>query len=346
MQQPGDVLALLGSYGSRVDAEARTFLERGPYAMYGMMRYFMGYADENLVSVAECFGGKRFRSGLLLLIADQYGALEDAVPLALSIELFHNFTLIHDDIVDRDEMRRGRPTVWKLWGSDHAINTGDGQLLLALEALERAHPARRDRARPFFLEKYREVIEGQYLDFELTAYSLNDPRTTEAAYLEMLTKKTSVLVGAATAGAGIAALMRDEELERLWNFGLALGRAYQICDDTVSIWGSGDMTGKVPHGDVRERKKTLPVLIAYERLTGTSRDEFAHLYGSKKSLSADEIQRAIALMNSVDAYGAARARVDREAGYARQAADSLAIPEVGKELLGSLVTTLLPRVTV
>lgn len=346
MRTPNDVVTLLGPYGDRVDAAARELLDRGPYAMYGMMRYFMGYADERLVSTEQCFGGKRFRSGLLLLIADQYGAVADAVPLAVSIEIFHNFTLIHDDIVDRDELRRGRPTVWKLWGTDHAINTGDGQLILAIEALERAHPARRDRARPFFLEKFREVVEGQYLDFELTSYALTDPRTTEAAYLEMLTKKTSVLVGAAAQGAGIAALMPKEEEERLWDFGLALGRAYQICDDTISIWGTGEMTGKMPHGDVRERKKTLPVLVAYERLSGAERDEFAALYGARESLSPDAVQRAIELMNSVDAYGSVRARIDREAERAIRAAHSLAIPDAGKELLASLVTALLPRVSV
>lgn len=345
MKRPDDVVEIVGAYGARVDDAARAFLTRGPYEMYGMMRYFMGYEDETLTPTRDVFGGKRFRSGICLMLADQYQALRDALPLALSIEIFHNFTLIHDDIVDKDELRRGRPTVWKLWGTDHAINTGDGQLVLAIEALEGAKYDIQSRARPFLLSKYREVIEGQFLDFTLTDYALDDSRTTEALYLEMMIKKTSVLVGAATQAAGIAARVDDSELEHLWQFGLALGLAYQLCDDTISIWGSVDMTGKQPHGDVRVKKKTLPVLYTAQALRGGERDEFLALYRSGGTMSDAEVARAIALMNSVDAYTHARARVDAEAEHALTALSALSIPESGKESLKTLVTTLLPRIT-
>lgn len=344
MKKPHDVVALVGTYGARVDDAARAFLTRGPYTMYGMMRYFMGYEDEHLQPIKEVFGGKRFRSGICLMLADQYKALDAALPLALSIEIFHNFTLIHDDIVDKDELRRGRSTVWKVWGNDHAINTGDGQLILAIEAIEGASPDIRDRARPFLLAKYREVIEGQFLDFTLTDYSLDDPRTTEEAYVTMMIKKTSVLVGAATKAAGIAARVGAEEQEQLWKFGLSLGFAYQLCDDTVSIWGSAEMTGKQPNGDVREKKKTLPVLYTARTLVGSNRDEFLSLYKSGGSMTDVEVQRAIALMNTVDAYTHARARVDLEAGVALEALQLLSIPDEGKVLLLSLVKALLPEV--
>lgn len=345
MKTPADVVALVGTYGARVDDAARAFLTRGPYEMYGMMRYFMGYEDETLTPTREVFGGKRFRSGICLMLADQYGALYDALPLALSIEVFHNFTLIHDDIVDKDELRRGRPTVWKLWGNDHAINTGDGQLLLAIEAIDGAKFDIQSRARPFLLAKYREVVEGQFLDFTLTDYALDDPRTTEELYLEMMLKKTSVLVGAATKAAGIAARVDDGEEELLWQFGLALGLAYQLCDDTISIWGSSDMTGKQPHGDVRVKKKTLPVLYTARVLTGALRAEFISLFKSGGSMTEEEVRRAIELMNSVDAYAHARARVDQEAAHAIETLRALSIPESGKETLTTLVTTLLPRIT-
>src|SRR5258708_5945803 len=112
-----DPLEVVGTFGARIDARAEAFLKRNDYALYGMMRYFMGYADERFTAILHPVG-KRVRPGLLLLIADSYGIAEDALPAALSIELFHNFTLIHDDVVDHDELRRGRPTVWKLWGTD------------------------------------------------------------------------------------------------------------------------------------------------------------------------------------------------------------------------------------
>ena len=346
MRQPADVVALVGEYGARVDDAARVFLTRGEYAMYGMMRYFMGYADEEFRPTAEVFGGKRFRSGLCLMLADQYGALEAARPVALSIEVFHNFTLIHDDIVDKDTMRRGRPTVWKLWGTDHAINTGDGQLIMAIQALESAPHEIQMRARPFLLSKYLEVVEGQFLDFTLTDYALDDSRTTEALYLTMLTKKTSVLVGAATRGAGIAAGAGEDEEQKLWDFGLALGIAYQQCDDTVGIWGTAEMTGKHPHGDVREKKKTLPVLYTARTLTGSDQEEFVGLYQPGGSMSEAEVSKAIALMNSVGAYKYARARVDEEMEKALAAARALKIPESGTKTLTDLTVALLPVITI
>ena len=182
-----DPLELVGAYGRRIDALAKTFLARNDYALYGMMRYFMGYTDESFNAGAQPVG-KRMRPGLLLLIADSYGLLKEALPAALSIELFHNFALIHDDIVDHDELRRGRPTVWKLWGTDHAINTGDAQLLLALRALDepiQLPPDRVTALRTRFFDRYLEVIEGQYLDFTLAAAKLRDPLVTEEAYFTM-----------------------------------------------------------------------------------------------------------------------------------------------------------------
>ncbi len=344
MKKPNEVIALVGKFGAMVDVDARAFLTRGPYAMYGMMRYFMGYEDEYLRPTTEVFGGKRFRSGLCLMLAEQYGALGKALPVALAIEIFHNFTLIHDDIEDRDELRRGRPTVWKLWGINHGINTGDGQLVLAIQSLERVAPEIRDTVRSFFLSTFLEIVEGQYLDFTLTDYALDDPRTTEKFFLEMLTKKTSVLVAAATKGAGIAAGVSKEEQNNLWKFGLALGLAYQLCDDTISIWGSAEITGKAQYGDVREKKKTIPVLYTIRTLGGGERNEFLRLYEAGGSMSDAGVERAIALMNSVNAYEYARARVDEEATNADQAIQALSIPAVGKETLHALVKALLPRV--
>lgn len=346
MKKPDEVVALVGQYGALVDEHAQALLTRGPYAMYGMMRYFMGFAGEDLQPTSEVFGGKRFRSGLCLMLADLYGAKDAALPVALSVEVFHNFTLIHDDIVDKDEMRRGRPTVWKLWGTDHAINTGDGQLLIALQALEPLPPEIHLKVQKFLLAKYLEVVEGQFLDFTLTDYALSDPRTTEALYVEMMIKKTSVLVGAATQGAGIVARVDVAEEESLWHFGLSLGLAYQLCDDTVGIWGTAEMTGKKPHGDVRVKKKTLPVLFTATALTGAEQQEFVALYSGAGSMTEDEVQRAITLMNSVGAYAEARKRVEVEKEKALQAVQALSVSAEGKKLLSDLVVALLPPLTI
>ena len=182
----------------------------------------------------------------MLLVADSYGLLEETLPAALSVELFHNFTLIHDDIVDHDELRRGRSTVWKLWGIDHAINTGDAQLVLALRALEdlRIPPECSAAVRARLLDHYLEVIEGQYLDFTLAAAKLHDPLVTEEAYLTMTEKKTSRLVQAATETAALVAGRSEDEVSALGVFGGKFGMAYQLYDDFQSIWGVPEKTGK------------------------------------------------------------------------------------------------------
>ncbi|MCA9360572.1 polyprenyl synthetase family protein, partial [Candidatus Kaiserbacteria bacterium] len=122
----------LDKYTDILDFELQNVFDVAPdLEMYRHMAYFMGFADENL-ALKRSYGGKRFRSKLTLLLGDCYGILEKVVPAAVSIELFHNSTLIHDDIVDGDTLRRGRPTVWKLVGKDHAINSGDAQILMSL----------------------------------------------------------------------------------------------------------------------------------------------------------------------------------------------------------------------
>lgn len=344
MKAPQNVEEILGAYSARIDAEASGLIPRGRYDMYDMMRYFMGYADESFKDTTGVFGGKRFRSGLCLLLAESYGVLEAAVPAALSIELFHNFTLIHDDIVDHDEYRRGRKTVWKMWGVDHAINTGDGQFVLALRALEGLALEHHVAVQKLLLDTYLEVIEGQFLDFNLTTYSLDDARVTEDAYLAMLTKKTSVLVATVAQVIGKIANVSAEEERTLTRYGLALGLAYQLCDDAVSVWAQAEVTGKEPHGDIRGKKKTLPVLYAKEHLALVKKEELISLYTSSSPLTSAEVLRVIELINSVDAYAHTRARIEHYRDETCHMVGQLSIPDAYKETLVRLVDVLLPKV--
>jgi geranylgeranyl diphosphate synthase type II len=344
MKAPKDVEEILGTYTARIDGEASRFLAHGSSSMYGMMRYFMGYTDELFQDSPDVFGGKRFRSGLCLLLADSYGVLEEAVPAALSIELFHNFTLIHDDIVDHDEFRRGRKTVWNIWGVDHAINTGDGQFVLAVKALEHLDPAYRGDVRAALIDTYLEVIEGQHLDFSLTAYSLDDARVTDASYMDMLTKKTSVLVAAAARTVGTIAGVPKEEADALWQYGLSLGLAYQLCDDAVSIWAGAEVTGKKSHGDIREKKKTFTILFAKEKLSPTEKEQLVSFYTTKEPLRDSEVDRVIELLDSVDAYAQTRARIEHYRDEACRMVGQLSVSDEYAETLVRLVDVLLPDV--
>lgn len=320
-------------------AVERVLREAGDLAMYDMLKYFMGF-ENALQPPSEGKHGKRTRSALLLLIAHMYGESKSALTLAAAIELFHNFTLIHDDIVDHDELRRGQPTVWKLWGVDHAINSGDAQLLLVTDLLleaARLDPVRGASAAQMFSRYFREVVEGQYLDFMLTAKKLSDSSVTEDVYLEMTRKKTAVLIGAATQAGGVSAGCSEADAVGLFTFGESLGMAYQIADDFVSVWGSVEKSGKQAQGDIIERKKTYPVLYARSQGTGGRLKE---LYEKQEPLTPEEVAEVVCILEQSGAKEATRAYVDRYVQEAGDAVQHLSLGEKEKQTLRDLVELL------
>lgn len=315
------------------------YAEAGSLPMYHMLRYFMGY-ENDLRKPTEGIHGKRTRSALLLLVADMFGGAESALELAAGIELFHNFTLIHDDIVDNDEMRRGQPTVWKLWGVDHGINTGDAQLLLTNQCLLRASQTdpKNGGAGALLLNKhFQEVVEGQYLDFELTKKKLDDVEVTEEAYLEMIRKKTAVLVGAASSAGGRATGCSEETTAKLYAYGEALGLAYQIVDDFVSVWGEVHKTGKHAYGDILERKKTYPVLFTREH---GNKKRLVELYEKEGILTDEDVREVLALFEEAGARDATQVFIHLHVEKARNAVLSLPLDERAKETLATLVEML------
>lgn len=308
----------------------------GDLPMYHMLRYFMGFSND-LQQPTSGTHGKRTRSALLLLIAEMFGGAKSALDLAAAVELFHNFTLIHDDIVDNDEMRRGQPTVWKQWGVDHAINSGDAQLLLTNKCLLHAivsDPVNGVGASELLNNYFLEVCEGQYLDFELTKKRLDDQAVTKEAYLEMIRKKTAVLVGAASAAAGKATGTTDEVTKKLFTYGEQLGMAYQIVDDYVSVWGGKGATGKNEYGDIIERKKTFPVL--YTREHGNSK-RLIELYEKTEVLTDTEISEVVALFEEAGADIATQKYAESHVENARDVVKSLPIIDESKQILVALV---------
>lgn len=329
----------LERYRTRIDIALRTALkERGDLPLYAMLEYFLGYKNENLEPIAG-EAGKRIRSSLLLLVADLFGGAPSADDLSVAVELFHNFTLIHDDIEDNDEQRRGRPTVWKLWGINHGINAGDAQAfittqyLLSAAAIDRcgAHAASE------LNEHFLQVVEGQYLDFELASKPLDDPMVTVEQYLDMIRKKTSVLIGTAVAAGGVAAGCDAHTRDLLFTYGESFGMAYQIADDLSSIWGSVEETGKRAYGDIFERKKTYPVL--YARDSGTA-ERLLELYASPTPLTDTEVREVVGCLNEAGASEVTTTLGTRYIARAHEAAHALPLPEDSKEILTGLVDSL------
>ncbi|MCS7251742.1 MAG: polyprenyl synthetase family protein [Anaerolineae bacterium] len=231
---------------------------------YGMLAYHLGWVDERF-QPARYDAGKRIRPMLCLLAcAACDGDPAQALPAAAAIELLHNFSLIHDDIQDRSETRRGRPTVWVLWGIPQAINAGDALFTIARQALWRL------KARHVTLERILEVAQcfdaaclqltqGQYLDLLFETAE----RVTVEEYLRMIRGKTAALLRAAV---GIGARLAGHPPEDLEAFGEMLGMAFQIQDDLLGIWGDPAVTGKPVADDLRARKKTMPIVLAMERI--------------------------------------------------------------------------------
>lgn len=206
-------------------------------------------------------GGKRLRPVLLLMTCDAFGGNpEDACRAALGIEMYHNFTLVHDDVMDRSQLRRGKPTVFAKWGTDTAILSGDVMLTLAGEYMSEVP----DRCLRKVLEEFNRmaigVYEGQQLDMEFEkAEGVSLDR-----YLEMIRLKTSVLLGASCSiGARIAGAS-DQDCEAMYRFGEALGIAFQIQDDYLDVYGDAETFGKPVGGDINNGKKTFLTLKTLE----------------------------------------------------------------------------------
>ncbi len=342
---PETCLAALKEMSAIADGELSRTLEaraKGPAArLYNMLRYFFGYVDENFAPSTET-SGKRFRPSLCLFVADAYGVKETALEAAVAIELFHNFTLVHDDVEDRDEYRRNKPTVWKLWGVNHAINSGDVQSLIATEWITRAalHPQVGAHLAKILVEAFIEVGEGQYFDFELAENSLEGNDVSDVQYLLMTEKKSGVLVRVAAEAAGVAANKDASECQRLRDYGNYLGMAYQMADDYRSVWATQEETGKDTHSDIREHKRTLPFLYAHAETTGAIKARLADLYSLSRQLSADEIREALAIIDATSARTKVLAKVREYAASAKAAAATLSLPEDKRAILCGIVDML------
>jgi len=258
-------------FANDLDADLRAALpldERLP-GLYDMLRYHLGWLDEHLVPTPGPTG-KRLRPVLCLLAAEAMGGdYRRALPGASAVEIVHNFSLVHDDIEDNSPERRHRPTVWRLWGVPQGVNAGDVLFALAFECLGRL----RDLGHPpdvvltslrLLSLTCRRLCEGQYLDISFESRS----DVSEEEYYEMVAGKTGALLAySAQLGAllGSGSLQTAEPLRR---FGFELGLAFQIQDDILGIWGDESRTGKPRGDDLRQRKKTLPLIYALTKAKG------------------------------------------------------------------------------
>ncbi len=222
-------------------------------------------------------GGKRLRPILTLMTCDIFnGNVKDAYDAALAIEVFHNFTLIHDDIMDCAPIRRGKATVHKKWNVNSGILSGDAMMIVAYQCLENYEPVIFKKLMLLFNKTALEVCEGQQYDMDFETRN----NVSIAEYLTMITYKTSVLVAAAMQMGAIIANTKDEEAEAIYNFGLNLGIAFQLQDDYLDTFGDEAIFGKQIGGDITENKKTFLFLKALEISNTEDREQLLRLYNS------------------------------------------------------------------
>jgi geranylgeranyl diphosphate synthase type I len=232
--------------------------EGGRGLLQEMITYQLGWSGENAGPKAE---GKGIRALLVLLAAEGAGgAWESALPAAAAVELIHNFSLIHDDIEDNSDTRRGRPTVWKIWGIPQAINTGDAMFALANLSLANLKNTVSDQAALqaglLFHTTCLRLTQGQHQDIHFEI--LED--VTMEQYWQMVAGKTAALLAFCLEVGAICAQVPPKVQALYRDFGHYLGLAFQAQDDILGIWGEEEKIGKSNTGDLVDRKKTLPVL--------------------------------------------------------------------------------------
>ncbi len=292
---------LLGAYGELIDAEIRRTLESAcdVAEFSAMLAYPFGYVDADMrtTSMSE---GKRFRP-LLCIVACRGagGAPADAMTCAAALEILHNFSLVHDDIEDRDATRRHKPTVWTLWGDAQGINVGDGMFALAGRTILDASrdPAIALSLARRFQETAQTLTQGQYLDMAFESR----PDVSAREYMSMIGKKTGSLIEMSLWSGAFLAGAADSTLRALSTFGRELGYAFQIHDDMEGIWSPRRRTGKEQGQDLKNRKKTLPVLLAVEDAPEPHRS----VLRSYISGMSGEVEDVMAALDGVNA----RARV-------------------------------------
>ncbi|AUC86726.1 polyprenyl synthetase [Polaribacter sp. ALD11] len=240
-------------------------------------------------------GGKRMRPVLTLMAADIFSKdYKKAMPAALAVEVFHNFTLIHDDIMDDAPLRRGKATVHEKWNLNTGILSGDAMLILAYQYFENYEPIVFQKLAKLFGKTALEVCDGQQLDVDFE--TRNDVTIDE--YINMIRLKTSVLVAAALKMGAIVAETNEENASLIYDFGLNLGLAFQLQDDYLDTFGDPKTFGKQVGGDIIENKKTYLYLKALEVSCEAEKGKLEHFYRNKlkeNSIKIAEVRRIFEL---------------------------------------------------
>lgn len=303
-------------------------VDRSPATLYHPIRYTLD------------LGGKRMRPVLVLMAAEMVGGqVHEALPAAIGIELFHNFTLLHDDIMDEAPLRRGAPTVYKKYNANTAILSGDVMFTIACQQVAKVPPQVLQPVLSRFHQTAIEVCEGQQLDLDFESLA----EVTIADYLEMIRLKTAVLLGASLEIGGRIGGADEATARALYTIGEHLGLAFQLQDDILDTYGDVGKFGKQVGGDIVQNKKTFLLLTARASAGREQREALDYWCRQSPADSTPKIEAVKALFDALGVPEKAAAERDRHYRSAIAALEDLPVPEEAKHPLVSLAAQLLQR---
>jgi geranylgeranyl diphosphate synthase type II len=285
-------------------------LEKKPVELYQPIRYALET------------GGKRLRPVLVLAAYNLfYDDVEKAISPALAIEIFHNFTLLHDDIMDKADLRRNRPTVHKKWNDNVAILSGDAMLIKAYSLILQSPQPSLPEIFDLFNQTAMQVCEGQQLDMNYE----DRLDVSENEYIEMIRLKTSVLVAASLKMGALCARANEKDANLLYDFGLKLGLAFQLQDDYLDAYGDPEKFGKKTGGDIVANKKTYLLIKSLEMAQGELKNKLNNLIVDSSIIENIKIQKVIEIFNQLNIKDLVKKKMDQ---YYNQAIDALNMVEV------------------
>ncbi len=306
----------------------KLYFPNEPAQLYEPITYIMG------------LGGKRMRPALLLMACDLFnGDLEAAIPPALAIEVFHNFTLMHDDIMDNAPLRRGKATVHSKWNQNVGILSGDVMLVEAYKLIMRVPENLLATTLSVFNQTAVGVCEGQQFDMDFETRT----NVTIEEYLNMIRLKTAVLLGGALKIGALLGGAKNGDADKLYSFGENLGIAFQLQDDILDVYGDPDKFGKQVGGDIISNKKTFLLLKATELADMTIQKELNYWLQLSEFDSVEKVSAITRIYNQLGIRTQAEIKMQEFADKAFNALDKIDTPEANKQYLRNFADGLLVR---
>ena len=322
MYTSNELLEIINQYLSKLS------YDRKPASLYEPIKYVLD------------LGGKRIRPILMLLSYNLYkDNPQEILSSACALETYHNYTLLHDDLMDEAPLRRGQQTVHMKWNANQAILSGDSMLVLAYERLAKCDTKHLEAVLSLFTETALQIGEGQQYDMEFEMR--NDVAVEE--YIEMIRLKTSVLLACATKMGAILADATQEDAENLYKFGEQIGLAFQLQDDYLDVYGDAKVFGKKIGGDIVSNKKTYMLITAFNQANTGQRAELENWVNKKDFNTEEKIVAITRLYNQIGIDKLAKEKMNFYYEQGKNFLDAVKLPDERKEALAEYAAKMMKR---